>query len=242
MASTRHGLKRNKVAAATFSRHWLAEVDMPIDSPIVSPSGAAGAQDAPSASLSQTARQPQPGAKDAASSLARQAQGRMSGLLRGQMEAGADYVALVSRTAHDFAGSLDDKAPEIARFMHMAADRADRFADEARRKSPDELFEMASDYARRNPRVFFGAAIAAGFLLSRFLKSGAPERDGLASYENHMGAGLTGGYGAGSEAGDVVETSRREFGPGGQGASIRGSAQTREEAARRDPTREGSHA
>jgi hypothetical protein len=210
-----------------------------------SPTGSLGAGAVPSSasSVSESAQHAARGAQDAASSLARQAQGRMSGLLRGQMEAGADYVALVSRTAHDFAGSLDDKAPEIARFMHMAADRADRFAQDARTKSPDELFDMASDYARRNPRVFFGAAIAAGFLLSRFLKSGAQERDGLASYENHMGAGLTGAYRAGAGTGGGVETSRREFGQGAQGSPARGSVQAREDAGQqRDPTREGSHA
>lgn len=158
-------------------------------------------------------------------SLAAQAQGRVSGLLRGQLQAGADYVGMVSQSAHDFARTLDEKAPELGRYMHLAADGADRVADQMRRKSPDELFDMAADYARRNPRMFFGGAIAAGFLLSRFLKSESPSAAAYASSGDDYGAGLTGGYGAGA-----------------QGAGARGSLQERDEGLRRDPKKEGSNA
>lgn len=190
-----------------------------------------------------------------ASSLASQAQGRVSGLLRGQMEAGADYVGMVSQSAHEFARTLDEKAPELGRYMHMAADRADRFADQIRHKSPDELFDMAADYARRNPRMFFGGAIAAGFLLSRFLKSGSSSAGAYASGGDY-GAGLTGGYGAGATSGgspsSTSQSSMSSSGmsssgmssgaAGAQGASARGSMQGRDEPFRRDPTKEGSNA
>ena len=116
-----------------------------------------------------------------ASKLASQAQEKVSGLLQGQMEAGADYVHMVSQTAHSFANDLESKAPELARYMHSAAERADLFADDIRHRSPDEMFNLASDYARRNPRVFFGGAIALGFVLSRFLKSGSQPKPFYAS-------------------------------------------------------------
>ena len=116
-----------------------------------------------------------------ASKLASQAQDKVSGLLQGQMEAGADYVHMVSQTAHSFADDLESKAPVLARYMHSAAERADLFAEDIRHRSPDEMFNMASDYARRNPRVFFGGAIALGFVLSRFLESGSEREASYAS-------------------------------------------------------------
>jgi hypothetical protein len=197
----------------------------------------AGARAAGSTSMGEAAED----AARAGSTLASKAQRRMSGLLRGQMEAGADYVGVVSQSAHEFADTLDDKAPEIARLMHKAADRADRLAQDVRDKSPDELFDMASDYARRNPRVFFGGAIALGFLLSRFLKSGSQNSRGYASSENDMGAGLTGGYGAGVSGAMGAES----MGSGAMGGDRRTSRREFDEGAqnpRNAQTKEGSHA
>lgn len=161
-----------------------------------------------------------------AENFASQAQGKMSGLLRGQMEAGADYVHMVTETAHSFANDLQGKAPELARIMHRAADRADRFADDFRHRSPDEIFNVASDYARRNPRLFFGGAIALGFVLSRFMKSGSDH-----------GSDLGNRYSSSSPEGAMSEsglTSRREFGEGSGGSPARGSVQARGEIPRED--------
>jgi ElaB/YqjD/DUF883 family membrane-anchored ribosome-binding protein len=112
-------------------------------------------------------------ANKAAFALASEAQEKAKGLLEQQMEAGAEYVKLVSDSAHSAADELENKAPALARMMHDAADRATDLADQLRQRSANEMFDMAADYARRNPRMFFGGAIAAGFVLSRFLKSSA---------------------------------------------------------------------
>lgn len=45
-------------------------------------------------------------------------------------------------------------------------------------KSLAELWQHAETYARRQPAVTFGGAMAAGFLLARFLKSSAPPQPG----------------------------------------------------------------
>jgi hypothetical protein len=39
---------------------------------------------------------------------------------------------------------------------------------------PRELFDLANDFARRQPLVFAGAALAAGFAAARFFRSVAP--------------------------------------------------------------------
>lgn len=116
-----------------------------------------------------------------AADVGAQVQGKVSGLLHGQMNAGADYVHMVSDTAHSFADELESRAPELARYMHLVAERADQFAEDFRHRSPDELLNVATDYARRNPRVFFGGAIALGFVLSRFLKSESDKAHGYSS-------------------------------------------------------------
>jgi ElaB/YqjD/DUF883 family membrane-anchored ribosome-binding protein len=112
-------------------------------------------------------------ASKAASSFASEAQSRASGIMQQQMSAGADYVRMVSETAHKAASGLEDKAPELARMVHHVADRANRFADDLRQRDIDDVLDMTWAYARRNPRVFIGGAIAAGFLLARFAKSSA---------------------------------------------------------------------
>lgn len=163
-----------------------------------------------------------------ASDLGAQAQGKMSGLLRGQMEAGADYAHMVSDTAHSFANDLESKAPELARYMHRAAERVDQFADDFRHRSPEEIINVATDYARHNPRVFFGGAIALGFVLSRFLKSGSDHSRAYSSSTSQptggrMGGSMSGGsmsggsvsggsMSGGAASGASASSSRREFG------------------------------
>lgn len=146
-----------------------------------------------------------------AGELGAQAQDKMSGLLQGQMKAGADYVNLVSDTAHSFANDLESKAPELARYMHRAAERAEQFAEDFRHRSPEEIMNVATDYARRNPRVFFGGAIALGFALSRFLKSGSDNASGYSStHESQRGGAMRGGSTGGGSTSDASgSTSRR---------------------------------
>lgn len=112
-------------------------------------------------------------ASKAASALASEAQHKATGMMQQQIEMGADYVRMVSQTAHTAARELEGKAPELARLVHDVADRADSFANDLRRRQVNEMFDVAWDFARSNPRMFLGGAIAAGFLLSRFAKSSA---------------------------------------------------------------------
>jgi hypothetical protein len=169
------------------------------------------------------------GLSKSASTLAAEAEGKVSGLLHGQIAAGADYVRMVTQTARSFADDLESRAPELARYMHSAAERADRVAEDLRHRSPDEMLSMASDYARRNPRIFVGGAIALGFVLSHFLKSGSEHAS------SDAGSGLSG---------ETAPSGRREFNQGSD-ASAHGSMRSRQEASRqnsswRDSSREES--
>lgn len=119
-------------------------------------------------------------AADYASEAASRAAGDMgkkaTGLFATQIAAGADYVTMIADTAESAAEALEDKAPELARMVQDVADRASSFADDLRNHSPEEMLDVAAEFARENPRLFIGGAVAAGFLLSRFLKSGSAKR------------------------------------------------------------------
>ena len=138
-------------------------------------------------------------ASKAASALASEAQNKASGMMQQQIEMGADYVRMVSQTAHTAARDLEDKAPELARLVHDVADRADSFANDLKRRTANEMLDVAWDFARSNPRMFLGGAIAAGFLLTRFAKSSAEHS---ASMNRRYGPSRGGqGYGSGGSSG-----------------------------------------
>lgn len=78
----------------------------------------------------------------------------------------------LARAVHDAAGNLEQQlSPQVAQYAHRAADALDNLSDSLRNKSVDELLDDARGFARRNPAVALGAAVAVGFALARFLKA-----------------------------------------------------------------------
>ena len=79
-------------------------------------------------------------------------------------------IGHVAESVRAAADNLKQNSPQLAGLVRGAADKIDEFASGTRDKTVEELFETASDFARRQPAVVFGAAAAAGFLLFRILK------------------------------------------------------------------------
>ena len=52
-----------------------------------------------------------------------------------------------------------------------AATAADQFSGQLQDTSFDELLDLTTDFARRQPALFVGGAFACGFVLARFAKS-----------------------------------------------------------------------
>jgi hypothetical protein len=80
----------------------------------------------------------------------------------------------------DFAGALRKAADELeqggkqagaARYAKVAADGLEQVAGTLRSKDLDSMVHEVESFARKQPAMFFGAAIAAGFLAMRFMKS-----------------------------------------------------------------------
>ena len=133
-------------------------------------SSGAGASSSFKAQASQAASD----AKGAAASIAEQARSRLAEIVDQQKTAGASRVAGVAQAAQTAAKDLDSTNPELARLVRSAAESVDRIAEDIRGREIGDVLETLASFGRRQPVAFFGGAVLAGFLLSRFFKSDAP--------------------------------------------------------------------
>lgn len=86
----------------------------------------------------------------------------------------ADTAGGISKALHDASKSLkDEHHDDSARLVDRAADELDRLSTKFRDEDADTLISDAEDYVRGNPGLSIGGALAAGFLLARFIKSGS---------------------------------------------------------------------
>jgi hypothetical protein len=113
-------------------------------------------------------------AKEAASSLASDAQQKAKGLLKLQVTAGADLAGNVAESARHAADHLDRSAPQLAGLVRGPAERVDAFSKDLRGQTVEDLVRTASDFRRRQPALVFGLASLAGFLAFRVFKSNPP--------------------------------------------------------------------
>jgi len=74
------------------------------------------------------------------------------------------------------AGELEGQSPQVARYVRDAAQKVEGLSSNIGGRNVAELMQAASDLARSHPALFVGGAVAAGFALSRFLKSSAKEQ------------------------------------------------------------------
>lgn len=94
--------------------------------------------------------------------------------------------ARLEQQKHSFAGEIEgvvnalrSSASQLknqeqgaaAGYVDNAADGLDNISHALRDQDFDALVERTEEFARHQPGVFFGGAVAAGFLLARFLKS-----------------------------------------------------------------------
>ncbi|HEX9464749.1 MAG TPA: hypothetical protein VGB82_19280 [Alphaproteobacteria bacterium] len=159
---------------------------------------------------SEVAGQVRDQAAAAASDLARPMKERARDLAEEQKQAGADRLGGVARAVHQAADQLDkDLPPEASRYVHQAAAGIERVSSAIRERSVGELIDEVSDFARRQPVAFFGGAVLAGFVLSRFLKSSAE-------------TGPRGGSSSGARGGYTGEFGAAPYEPGATGGTMYG--------------------
>ncbi len=106
-------------------------------------------------------------------------------------DAGASAIHDIAASARDVADSLEERQPDLARYARRAADSAEELSEAIRTRSVGDLLRDVDGFARREPVAFFGAALVAGFALTRFLGASGqgarspaerrPDRDDVAS-------------------------------------------------------------
>ena len=88
----------------------------------------------------------------------------------------ASGIGELAGALHSSAEDLGQRHREtVAGLVHGAADGLDRLSGTLRSKDLDTLVRDAEAFARREPVLFFGAAVAAGFMALRLLKTGRPD-------------------------------------------------------------------
>src|SRR3546814_8495932 len=70
----------------------------------------------------------------------------------------------------------------VGEYADQAARGREGFAQTLREKDLDGLVEDVGDFARRQPALFLGGAVALGFAMSRFLKTSGNRRGGGEQY------------------------------------------------------------
>lgn len=93
-------------------------------------------------------------------------------LLDRQKLAAADQAERVSTVLHKMADEFDkQQQPYFSGCVNELAKRSDAFSETLRERDLATLMEQTRSYSRQHPALFMGGAVAAGFMLSRFLRS-----------------------------------------------------------------------
>ena len=92
-------------------------------------------------------------------------------------EAGADQIGGVAHAIHGAARELENEMPLAASYVHDAASRLQDAAQRLHERGVEELLKDFNSFARARPTAFFGGAVLAGFMISRFLKSSTTAGD-----------------------------------------------------------------
>lgn len=116
-------------------------------------------------------------AQTTASGLVKTAQERARELAEEQKSAAAQQIEEVARTVDEAAAAVERALPPAAPYVRQAASTVRAASTALRDRSVDDLIEMATDFARRQPAAVAGLSLFAGFAMARFLKASADRRE-----------------------------------------------------------------
>jgi hypothetical protein len=93
-------------------------------------------------------------------------------MVESPLEAGADALASVARTAGSIAEAVGGESPILADYLKSAGQKLDQFSSDLREKSVSELLQTAIGFGRSQPVLMIAGAAIVGFALSRVVKAG----------------------------------------------------------------------
>lgn len=83
----------------------------------------------------------------------------------------ASRLSGVAEALHETAKTLERQNASVGRYADLAAQQVDRVSQALKERGVEQLMEDAEDFARNQPMLFVGGALAAGFFLARVAKS-----------------------------------------------------------------------
>lgn len=123
--------------------------------------------------VKETANQAKEKVRQQAQGWAEDAKSRGRQMLDRQKGTAVDQISGIARALHQSADqcmSSEDQR-QAGRVIEQAASGLDRLADTLRSRDIDAMIDQATSLMRRQPALFIGGTVVAGFMLSRFLKS-----------------------------------------------------------------------
>jgi hypothetical protein len=132
--------------------------------------------------------------KTQAADLASEGRDKLMEKAQEQKRAGADYLAGVAEAIRRAAGEFEKEVPFAGGYIRTAAAEVDHVADTVRDGDFSKLMTQTQDFARRQPTLFVGLSMLAGFGVARLLKGAAAPA--MAASAAASGSGLSGRSGA----------------------------------------------
>jgi hypothetical protein len=112
--------------------------------------------------------------KDQARETMAQAKDEVRVKLGEQQQVAASSLGDIAGALRTTAGQMRERNAMAAQAAERAAEGLERLSGTLRSKDLDTMVRDVESFARRQPMLFLGAAVGAGFLAIRFLKSSSP--------------------------------------------------------------------
>jgi hypothetical protein len=90
----------------------------------------------------------------------------------------ADRMGQFARSIDAAAGQFGRESPTMGEVLSAAAGSIRNASESLRQRHIDDLSGALQEFGRKRPAALFAGAVAAGFAISRFVKSSAPEPSG----------------------------------------------------------------
>jgi len=90
-----------------------------------------------------------------------------------QVTHGAEAIRGFAMAVEAAGLELEKVSPQLARYVNESADKIREVSTSLSSRQVNDIVRMATDFARSQPVLFLGAAVATGFALARFFKSSA---------------------------------------------------------------------
>lgn len=173
----------NAEAGDTLPESSYGEMPRPLESEELRPKRPATLE----AEFKETARTAGRAVQEQAAAFAADVGHELSRSVEEQKGRGAEALRAFAGAVMTASQELDSQSPQVARYVRDAAERVHSLAGNIEGRNINDLMRNATEFARSRPTMFFAGAMAAGFALSRFLKSSA-QQDEVTSQAQEEGA------------------------------------------------------